>query len=84
MDSLNNSFKYFSPLLDESSLSGVRRGSSGSAFSHLKSSRAASKEDLNSSPSRNFDQKNSSTDKLVDSAAKESPGKFLCSYCFQI
>lgn len=84
MDSLNNSFKYFSPLLDESSLSGVRRGSSGSAFSHLKSSRAASKEDLNSSPSRNFDPKNSSTDKLVDSAAKESPGKLLCTYCLQI
>jgi len=36
---------------------GVRRGSSGSAFSHNKGSRAHSREDLNSSPSRSFDQK---------------------------
>jgi hypothetical protein len=66
-------------MLDESSLSGVRRGSSGSAFSHLKGSRAASKEDVNASPSRSFEAKMAVADKLADSASKESPGSyFVC------
>ena len=76
---------FFSPMLDESLVGGVRRGSSGSAFSHLKSSRAASREDINSSPSRSLSAaaaaaaaataKHASNDKLAETSSKDTPGK---------
>ena len=82
---------FFSPMLDESLVGGVRRGSSGSAFSHLKSSRAASREDINSSPSRSLSAaaaaaaaaataKHASNDKLAETSSKDTPGKMKTNF----